>query len=180
MAPELEEIKHIRKKLDLTQSDLAKLAGVSQSLIAKVEAGIMDPTYTNAKKIFSALEELGKKKQVSAQEIMNARIISVSPSDKVHDVVKKMKRHGISQLPVIDEGKAVGLISETLLLDAVMKKKDCRIEEVMGDAPPTIGLDSSLEIIGSLLHHYPMVLIGEKGRIKGVITKADLIAKAYR
>lgn len=57
----LEEIKQIRKKYNLTQSDLAKRSGVSQSLIAKIEAGRIDPTYSNAQKIFNALNDMGEK-----------------------------------------------------------------------------------------------------------------------
>jgi len=37
MTYELEEVKKIRKKLGLTQTELANRAGVSQSLIAKIE-----------------------------------------------------------------------------------------------------------------------------------------------
>ena len=36
---ELEEIKRIRKKLGISQTELANRAQVSQSLIAKVESG---------------------------------------------------------------------------------------------------------------------------------------------
>ncbi|MFQ5647816.1 MAG: helix-turn-helix transcriptional regulator, partial [Candidatus Aenigmatarchaeota archaeon] len=41
---EITEIRKIRKKLGLTQSQLAQEARVSQSLIAKIEAGKLDPT----------------------------------------------------------------------------------------------------------------------------------------
>ena len=58
---ELEEIKKIRKKLELTQTELADRAGVSQSLIAKIEAGRIDPTYSKTKKIFAALSDLEKR-----------------------------------------------------------------------------------------------------------------------
>ena len=67
MSYELKDIKDIRKKFNLTQSDLAKKADVSQSLIAKIEAGRLDPTYSNAQKIFEALDTLTKKEETKAE-----------------------------------------------------------------------------------------------------------------
>ena len=60
MPYELSEIKKIRKNLGLTQTDLSKRANVSQSLIAKIEAGKIDPTFTKTKKIFETLNDLEK------------------------------------------------------------------------------------------------------------------------
>jgi DNA-binding transcriptional regulator YiaG len=37
------QLKKIRVQLGITQSELAKAAGVSQSLIAKLESGLVDP-----------------------------------------------------------------------------------------------------------------------------------------
>ncbi len=42
MFPTLEDIAKRRHQLGLKQSELAKAAGVSQSLIAKLEAGTID------------------------------------------------------------------------------------------------------------------------------------------
>ena len=64
MPYELEEIKEIRKKFGLTQGQLAQIAGVSKSLIAKIEAGRLDPTFSKAQKIFEAIDTLGKKKEL--------------------------------------------------------------------------------------------------------------------
>ena len=105
MVYELEEIKKIRKKLEMTQTELANRAGVSQSLIAKIESGRIDPTYTKAKKIFSALSELEKKEEIKAEQIMTSRIISISPDMSIKDAISKMKKFNISQLPVIEEDR---------------------------------------------------------------------------
>ena len=54
----LSEIKRLRKKLEINQKELAVRAGVSQSLIAKIEAGKIEPTYSKACGILETLKDL--------------------------------------------------------------------------------------------------------------------------
>ena len=51
MPYEIEQLKQIRKQLGLTQTEFAKEAGVSQSLVAKIEAGNIDPTYSKVQQM---------------------------------------------------------------------------------------------------------------------------------
>ncbi|MBW2982651.1 CBS domain-containing protein [Candidatus Woesearchaeota archaeon] len=181
MAYELKDIKDIRKKFGLTQIDLAKKSGVSQSLIAKIEAGRLDPTYNKAKKIFEALDELTQTKEIKAEEIMTHKVVSVGRESGVHEIIKKMRKYAISQMPVIEGDKILGVLSEAIVLDALMKgKKEIKAKEIMQDAPPTIGKNASITIVSSLLKFYPMVIVVEQGKILGVITKSDIIRKVYK
>jgi predicted transcriptional regulator len=180
MPYELTEIKKIRKSLGLTQTELAKRANVSQSLIAKIESEKIDPTFTKTKKIFETLNDLEKKEEIKAKDVMNKKIINVLPSDNINDSVNKMKKFGISQMPVIDNHKAIGLVSESTLLDALMNKKDKKISDIMEEAPPIVSKTASVQIISNLLRHYPMILVSESGKLTGLITKADLLNKLYK
>ncbi len=177
MITDLHQIKLLRKKYNLTQTELAKLAGVSQSLITKIEAGLLDPTYTNAQKIFRALESHSQKKEVKAEEIMNTALICCSPATEIKEVIKKMKKHSISQMPVLDGKQPVGLISESIILDAIINNKSSEtlVKDLMIDAPPIIAKDSSINIISNLLKFYPLVIVAEKGKFLGIITKADML-----
>jgi predicted transcriptional regulator len=181
MPYELKDIKEIRKKFGLTQIDLAKKSGVSQSLIAKIEAGRLDPTYNKAMKIFNALDDLTKHKEIKAEEIMTKRIVSVGKESGVHEIIKKMRKYAISQMPVIEGDKVLGILSEASVLDALMQgKKEIKTKEIMQDAPPTIGKKASLSIISSLLKFYPMIMVVEQGKLLGIITKSDIIRKVYK
>lgn len=50
-----EAIRILRRKLTMTQAQLARRAGVSQSAIAQLEAGRGDPQWSTLTKIFNAL-----------------------------------------------------------------------------------------------------------------------------
>jgi len=67
----LTEIKQLRRKYHLNQKELAQRAEVSQSLIAKIEAGKVEPSYSKAKLIFEALDQLREKEEVKAKDIAN-------------------------------------------------------------------------------------------------------------
>ena len=180
MTYELEEVKKIRKKLGLTQIGLANRAGVSQSLIAKIESGRIDPTYTKTKKIFAALIELEKKEEIKAEQLMAQKIISVGPGTPIKEAVAKMKKSQISQMPVVENGILVGMISESNILDALMKSKSKNVGEMMQEAPPIVSKKTSVQVVSNLLKHYPMVLVSEEGKLSGLITKSDLLGKLYK
>ncbi len=180
MTYELDEIKKIRKKLGLTQTELANRAGVSQSLIAKIESGRIDPTYTKTKKIFSALSDLEKKEEIKAEQLMTSRIISISPNAPIKEAINKMKKFQISQLPVMDEHKLIGLVTESTILDALLKSKGKTVKDVMQEAPPIVSKATSVQVVSNLLKHYPMVMVSEEGKLVGLITKSDLLGKLYR
>jgi len=54
---ELSEIKRLRQKVGLSQTALAKKAGVSQAHIAKIESGKVDPRFSTVEKILQCLKE---------------------------------------------------------------------------------------------------------------------------
>ena len=58
--PPESEIKRLRKSLDITQLELARLSGVSQSTIAKRERGGIKGSYETVTKIFIALQEVAQ------------------------------------------------------------------------------------------------------------------------
>jgi len=56
--PDISQIASFRRRLGVTQKRIAIESGVSQSLISKIEAGRVVPTYDNAKLIIDALERM--------------------------------------------------------------------------------------------------------------------------
>lgn len=180
MSIELRDIRGIRKKLELSQKELAKKAGVSQSLIAKIESGMLDPGYSKTKQIIDALSEIGGGKELLAKDVMSRKVRVVAHNEKLQDIILVMKRYAISQVPVTQDGKILGLITESLVLDKVMEganSRQLKAQDVVVDCPPVVSPCARVSVLSSLLRHYPLVIVALKGEIVGVVTKADIIEK---
>lgn len=181
MFPTLQDIAKRRRQLCLKQTELAKAAGVSQSLIAKLEAGTIDSSYTKVKTIFDVLEHLEFKTKVQAEKIRHNEVISVQKNDPVSKVVNMMKEYGYSQIPVFEGKQTVGSVSEKAILRQILAGKDLEeisrlpTGEIMEEAFPQINEDAPLSLITSLLQTYSAVLVSRKGTVIGIITKADLL-----
>ena len=181
MLPSIEEVAKKRRIMGLTQQKLARLAGVSQSLIAKLESQKIDPSYTKVKAIFDALERLQTETEVRAEDVLHNEVVGVQKIDPVSKAVQTMANYGYSQLPVFDGEHAVGSISEKTIIGKVSAGKDLNqiskrsVGDVMEEAFPQVGEEAPLPLISSLLHVYPAVLISKKGKVVGIVTKADLL-----
>jgi predicted transcriptional regulator len=181
MFPPLDEIAKRRRQLGLKQSELAKMAGVSQSFIAKLESGTIEPSYTKAKTIFNVLEKLEFKNKIQAEKIIHNDVVSVQRHEPTSKVVKLMKEYGFSQIPVFEGKQSVGSISEKTILRQILSGKDLEeiskrsTGDIMEEAFPQINEDAPLTLITNLLQTYPAVLVSKKGAVIGIITKADLL-----
>ena len=181
MLPSIDEVSKKRKIMGLTQQKLARLAGVSQSLIAKLESQKIDPAYTKVKAIFDALERLQTETEVRADEVLHNEVVGIQKSDPVSKAVQMMADYGYSQLPVFNGEHAIGSISEKTIIGKVSAGKDLnqvskfQVSDMMEEAFPQVGEDAPLPLISSLLQVYPAVLISTKGKIVGIVTKADLL-----
>ena len=172
-------IKELRKRLGMTQHRLARLSGVSQSLVAKIESGRVDPAYSKAKSIISALQREQFSSEKKAADIMHSGVETVQADETLHNAAALMRRKGISQMPVADGKRIVGSITEQTIVanfSAEQKKlSSLRVREVMNDAFPTALPATPVSAIAALLHHYSAVIVMEKGEIAGIITKADFL-----
>jgi predicted transcriptional regulator len=181
MLPDVVNIKNIRKSLGMTQKELALLAGVSQSIIAKIESERVSPSYEIVKKIFDVFENLENKNIIKAVDIVNKKIIFVDKNDRVSIAIEKMKKHGYSQIPVFYRGQSVGSISEKGIVDIISSGKslerinDMKVSEVMEESFPRINENTPTQIVSMLLQHSSAVLVTKQDKTIGIITKSDLL-----
>src|SRR5690348_1121656 len=182
MLPSLGEIPRKRKELGLTQSRLAISAGVSQSIIAKIEAGSVDPSYSVVQRLFSALERAGVESPARrVDELMSRPVVSVTRTQFVRDAVDLMRRRGYSQLPVFEGGRCVGSISEKTILDRAARGESLesvlvlKVREIMDSPLPVVNSDTPLDLVLGLLQSNYGVLVSRGESIVGILTKSDIL-----
>ncbi len=105
-------------------------------------------------------------------------LVTAQAGDAVHAVIGSMKRHGISQVPILEGEKLVGMISETGLLGALLADPAASHRPVGSLAEPNYEVtDPSAPIsrLSEIVSRGKVALVVEGGRLRSVITKFDLI-----
>ena len=186
MATSLEDpkqLKRVRQQAGFTQAGLAKAAGVSQSIVAKVEAGRVDPTYGTLAALSRALNAGLTKKGKKAGDVMTAPVIGVQGDATLAKCVKMMKEKSISQMPVFQGSKLVGTVTEAQIMGlmlAATDPKDLLARRVGDHVLPVfavVGEDTPVDALFSLFRYIPAVLVGSGDRVEGIITKIDLLVE---
>jgi cystathionine beta-synthase len=112
------------------------------------------------------------------------KLVTVGAHDKVRQAIDRLQEHDISQAPVVREQGSdevsgfVGAIAERELLDRIFRDPDAlqaEVAEVMGPPIPLVEHDDPVEVAFASLQSRPAVLVAEKGRVLGVLTRSDLL-----
>lgn len=106
-------------------------------------------------------------------------IIAVDPATTVRTSLDLFKEHGVSQIPVIEKGRAVGTLVDNAVMSAVLEDAslvDAPVSKVMEEPYPSIGAASPIEhAIDHLKARDSAVLIEENHKIIGILTRYDVI-----
>jgi predicted transcriptional regulator len=181
--PDMSLIKEKRRQAGLTQKQLAQETGISQSLIAKIESKNVSPSYSSIKTLFEKLDQISHRKEGSCRDFLNRNLISISSKDTIQKASDAMRKNAVSQLPVFENKRVVGNISEEIiynkLLESGNKKSLFRksVKEIMADPLPTISASTPIKLAMPLLKTNNALLLTEKDKIIGIITKEDIITR---
>ncbi len=109
----------------------------------------------------------------AADEVITARA-----EDRVRDVVARMKAHGISQVPIMKDGKLLGAIAEVDMLRYLVSGEhslDSPVEPLVESDYATVSQETRIESVQGLLNDARMAIVLDGERIVGIVTKIDLI-----
>jgi cystathionine beta-synthase len=108
------------------------------------------------------------------------RFIAVDVSESIRRTFELMKKLDISQLPVTEDGKVVGALTETLvlnsLLEAPMKNAEKPVKEIMKAAFPEVEEDLTCKQLARFItKETPAVIARDKSGQMHVLTQYDII-----
>jgi CBS domain-containing protein len=138
---------------------------------------------------------------MQAADVMTQNVITASPDSEVREIATLLLEHGISAVPVVDEGgKVLGIVSEGDLMRRVenetaqhkswwlklfaghdaadyVKSHGRRAHEIMTPDPITIEEDMPLHKISRLLekHHIKRVPVVKGGKLVGIVSRSNLL-----
>ena len=105
-------------------------------------------------------------------------LVTAAPDERIADVLIKMNETGVTQLPVVEDGRSVGSLREHRILSKVLGNRElleARVSEVMEESFPVVDVDASMSDVTRQLQSSPAVLVEEYGRIIGIITRHDVL-----
>lgn len=178
------QLKKIRLQIGFTQGRLAKAAGVSQSIVAKIEAGTVDPTYSTLAAISKALNAGNRGGFKKVGDVMSSPVIGVQEDAKIRECAALMRRKGFSQVPVFSGERMVGTMTDSHIMDLLAAAQDPRrllddqVREHIQPIFAVVGRDTPVDALFSLFKYLPAVLVETNERIQGIVTKIDLMMAA--
>ena len=110
------------------------------------------------------------------------QIIYVKPEDTLATAFNRMNNSDISQLPILDKEKLVGMITENDILNHCTNSKgfEKKVSECMQKNYVSLQINSSLEDLIELLKENNIAIILKEEKFVGIITRIDLLAYLKR
>ncbi len=106
-------------------------------------------------------------------------VVSVVPGDSIADAVELLRRYGISQTPVMENGRMVGSLTEDLLLRRLASGEPLAassVGQVQGPPFPQLEADSPAREAYTLFGSgQSAVAVISNGILEGIVTKSDLL-----
>jgi acetoin utilization protein AcuB len=120
----------------------------------------------------------GKSMQVKNQ--MSRKVQTIPPGTSILRAIELMHEKSIRHLPVVEDGKLVGLVTEGDLRQASLLSlvDKVSIEDVMIKRPVTVSPEASIEEAARLVYRHKIgglpVVVGRK--LVGILTIVDILA----
>jgi cystathionine beta-synthase len=106
-------------------------------------------------------------------------LVSVAPAAAVRQALNLMSTWGVSQIPVVEDGRSVGgLVEATLMTKALAQPTllDRPVREVMDSPFPEVDATFATDRLGAMLtRESPAALVRKNGELIGIVSRYDVL-----
>ncbi len=143
------------------------------------------------------------------KDVINRKVVTISPEETLDKIIALMKEKGIGRLPVVEDGRILGVVTRDDILireekaplppviafwdllitlpgnknfqEKLKKISSYKASELMSEDYLVSGEEDDLEeVVTKMLEEgFPYTLVVEKGELRGIITKSDLIYNCF-
>jgi cystathionine beta-synthase len=109
--------------------------------------------------------------------------ITVGPTDVLSTAHNRLRNAGFSQLPVMEGGRLVGVVTEDTIIRFVFGKPELMnspVRDAMQEAFIRLEKDASLNNLVAMLHVQPYAAIMDGSEFLGLITRSDVLNYLWR
>jgi cystathionine beta-synthase len=125
----------------------------------------------------------GTLRELIARRYEEGAVITVSPEDTLLTAFQRMRMADISQVPVIERQRCVGVLDESDLLLAVhgdSNRFHSAVRDAMTSRLETVPAESGIEAVYDILDRGYVALVTEGDAFLGLITRSDLLSHLRR
>ncbi len=117
---------------------------------------------------------------MKVSEAMTAQVVTAAPADTIRQVATTMAKIDSGVVPVMDDGKIIGLVTDRdIVLRVVAKDGDLNgpISEVMTGSVQTCQHDDSVADAAAQMAHHQirrLVVTNKAGELAGILSLGDI------
>ena len=166
-------IKYAEQLGDQKKNILVLLPDSAQKYLSK----IFDDEWMRSNGFLEEEDPLGTVRDLLATKPRRP-IVAAKRGDSLRSVIGLLKEHGISQLPVLENGRLAGLLSEIDLLNFLVKNPggmEAPVENLVESDYATVTAATNIRLLRNIFNDAKLVCVLDRDDLIGVITKIDLI-----
>jgi CBS domain-containing protein len=132
--------------------------------------------------------------KLKVRDVMTTRVVTISPDTPLKEAAVEMTDHRVSGLPVVEDGKLVGIVTESDFVSRLAGEGDGlmalafgrrnrelggAVRDAMTARPHTVGPDESVTAAARVMAEKRvkrLPVVDSSGAIVGIVSRADLMS----
>ena len=105
-------------------------------------------------------------------------IVTAALGETIRGVIRLLKQHGISQVPIVDGRRIAGLVAEADLLDHLAGKGgqlDDPVDSLVESDYASVSPETRVALLRNVFNDAKAVVVEDQDALVGIVTKIDLI-----